>query len=90
MVFIFAEASNLIIILFTYLVWNTIDMVDTVAAPILINDWFSKKKRTIAYGYFSGTVKAISILGLFASGYLVEISGTLPFFIKFSLNIAGA
>ena len=90
MVLIFAEANDLMLILFTYLVWNTIDMVDTAAAPILINDWFSKKKRTVAYGYFSGTVKAISILGLFVSGYLVEISDKLPFFIKFLFNLCGA
>lgn len=90
MVFVFAEANSLMILLLTYLVWNTIDMVDTVAAPVLINDWFSKKTRTKAYGYFSGTIKAVSILGLFMSGYLVKISYKLPFFLKFLLNIGGA
>ncbi len=89
-VFIFALANNIDIILITYLIWNTIDMIDTVAGPILIHDWFIKEKRTLAYGYFSGFIRIAGISGLFVSGLIVSISLTLPFLLKGIFNIVGA
>ncbi len=89
-VFIFALANNIAIILITYLIWNTIDMVDTAAGPILIHDWFIKEKRTLAYGYFSGFIGIAGISGLFVSGLIVSISPTLPFLLKGIFNITGA
>ncbi len=89
-VFIFALANNIAILLITYLIWNTIDMVDTAAGPILIHDWFMKEKRTLAYGYFSGFIKIAGISGLFVSGLIISISQTLPFLLKCILNIVGA
>ncbi len=89
-VFIFAFANNMVIILVTYLIWNTIDMVDTVAGTILIHDWFIKEKRTLAYGYFSGFIRVAGISGLFESGLIVSISPTLPFLLKSIFNIVGA
>ncbi len=88
-VLIFALVSNMTVIIITYLIWNTIDMVDTAAAPILIYEWFRKKRR-IAYGYFSGSIKIASILGLLISGLIVSISPTFPFLLKSIANIIGA
>lgn len=89
LIIVFTYSLDYWIVLSTYLIWNALDMIDAVGAPIIIDKWYSTDKTSVL-GLFSGIIKIITIPGAAIGGLLAALSPKMPFIFKVLANITAA